>query len=170
LFSYLVKKFISVILYMKHVFTAAGVFFVLTTAAFAAADTSINNGPVFGQSIVFPKNGMIAPSGTQAGKVASTTGTVATGTAAGAAGCTAVTTAHHVLGSRDAGVKAVQTFLNTYTGASLPVTGFYGARTQAAVKRFQAVHGLPTTGNQYSRTTALMNDVAVEEILIARAY
>ena len=39
-------------------------------------------------------------------------------------------------------VKKLQTFLNKYQGANLPVTGFYGPATRDAVNKFQTFHNM----------------------------
>lgn len=61
------------------------------------------------------------------------------------------------LGATGADVTAVQERLTTegvYTG---PVTGYYGALTQAAVKEFQALHALNQLGNVGPGTRSLLN-------------
>lgn len=59
----------------------------------------------------------------------------------------------HVLapGERGDDVRALQARLNAHgvrdaRGRPLPLTGNYLQRTQAAVREFQRIHGLPTTG------------------------
>lgn len=54
-------------------------------------------------------------------------------------------------GSRGAHVVTIQTILNSQ-GAQLPVTGYYGALTEAAVRTFQTNNGIPATGSVFSRT------------------
>jgi peptidoglycan-N-acetylglucosamine deacetylase len=56
-----------------------------------------------------------------------------------------------VLASRGAAVRRVQTLLNRH-GYRVPVTGYYGPRTLRQVRRFQAAHGIPTTGRVGRRT------------------
>ncbi len=52
--------------------------------------------------------------------------------------CTDLLTKNMRFGMRGDDVKALQSFLNTTEGESLPVTGYFGAMTRAAVSRFQA--------------------------------
>jgi hypothetical protein len=59
------------------------------------------------------------------------------------AGCQALITGYLREGRRANGpaqVRALQEFLNTHMGANLPVTGFFGPLTTAAVKKFQLQH------------------------------
>jgi peptidoglycan-N-acetylglucosamine deacetylase len=48
-------------------------------------------------------------------------------------------------GSRGAAVRRAQSLLNRH-GYRVPVTGFYGSLTAGQVRRFQAAHGIRTTG------------------------
>jgi peptidoglycan-N-acetylglucosamine deacetylase len=48
-------------------------------------------------------------------------------------------------GSRGASVRRAQSLLNRH-GYRVPVTGFYGSVTARQVRRFQATHGIRTTG------------------------
>jgi peptidoglycan-N-acetylglucosamine deacetylase len=48
-------------------------------------------------------------------------------------------------GSRGAAVRRAQSLLNRH-GYPVPVTGFYGSLTAGQVRRFQAAHGIRTTG------------------------
>jgi peptidoglycan hydrolase-like protein with peptidoglycan-binding domain len=43
---------------------------------------------------------------------------------------------------------------------SIPVTGFYGPQTMAAVKKFQTSRGIKATGKQYRLTTDALNKAA----------
>lgn len=61
-------------------------------------------------------------------------------------------------GSKGAQVKEWQKFLNS-TGAVLVVDGDFGARTEAATKKFQADHGLETDGIYGPKTRAAMKEV-----------
>jgi peptidoglycan/xylan/chitin deacetylase (PgdA/CDA1 family) len=54
-------------------------------------------------------------------------------------------------GSRGAPVRRAQSLLNRH-GYRVPVTGFYGSLTAGQVRRFQAAHGIRTTG-QVGRST-----------------
>lgn len=66
----------------------------------------------------------------------------------------------HMLGARGGDVAKVQAFLKEHIDTTLPVTGYYGARTVAAVKKFQWWNGLPVTGKQLAQTTARMQLLA----------
>lgn len=55
--------------------------------------------------------------------------------------------------NKHADTERLQTFLNTLPGVSIKVDGFYGERTEAAVKKFQRLVGLvPETGNVNAKT------------------
>ncbi len=61
------------------------------------------------------------------------------------------------LGSSGAEVSALQNKLASLGLYAGPVTGYYGALTQAAVKKFQAAHGLDTFGYVGPGTRAALN-------------
>ncbi len=68
-------------------------------------------------------------------------------------------------GSRGAEVTKLQSFLNKL-GANLPVTGYFGSLTKAAVKNFQTKYGFAATygpayvsGNQLKMTTDKLNEI-----------
>jgi murein L,D-transpeptidase YcbB/YkuD len=62
------------------------------------------------------------------------------------------------IGSQDAEVTALQQRLSTLGFYSGPVTGFYGALTEAAVKQYQTKHGiLPATGYIGPSTRTALN-------------
>ena len=71
-------------------------------------------------------------------------------------------------------MKKLQQFLNEEVAAGLPITGFYGPMTRAAVNKFQlkyadkvlapwVSYGLPSattpTGNVYKTTRAMINQI-----------
>jgi hypothetical protein len=57
-------------------------------------------------------------------------------------------------------VKKLQAFLNTYEGANLPVTGYFGGLTASAVKKFQAKYTIaPKSGYVLAKTTAQLNQI-----------
>jgi peptidoglycan hydrolase-like protein with peptidoglycan-binding domain len=60
-------------------------------------------------------------------------------------------------GNRGGSVKVLQQLLNK-TGADLPVTGFFGELTAAAVKKFQREHGLVVDGSVGPRTAAALTN------------
>ena len=61
-------------------------------------------------------------------------------------------------GSRGFDVQKLQMFLNAYEGSVLPVTGYFGPLTRSAVQSFQARYNIrPTTGNQFEKTTDMIN-------------
>lgn len=61
--------------------------------------------------------------------------------------------------SEQRSVAALQRALNRLTGADLSVDGILGRRTQAALMRFQAMHGLLVDGIAGPKTWALLNDL-----------
>ena len=61
------------------------------------------------------------------------------------------------LGSQNADVTALQERLTSEGVYSGPVTGYYGALTEAAVKKYQGLHGLSQLGNVGPATRALLN-------------
>ncbi|MFM2415183.1 MAG: hypothetical protein RI911_876 [Candidatus Parcubacteria bacterium] len=130
--------------------------FLVSTGVSLAAESVGANGPISGQNISFPKNGTIPAS------VQTYAGYQDNGMQDGMGGigntesCLPLST-YHKYGSRGASVAELQTLLNTYTNAKLPVTGFYGTRTVAAVKTFQRAQGIRQTGAQFSLTTAALN-------------
>ncbi len=135
-----------------------------------ASAQALDNGPIFGQDIVFPKNGSIAPSSHSASSNSGlpTSNNTSTGLPSGMGGIgnadsCAVVTSYNMYGSRSASVAQVQTLLNTHMNAGLPVTGFYGARTLAAIKAFQRSQGIAETGRQHALTTAALNKIACGE-------
>ncbi|HND28783.1 MAG TPA: peptidoglycan-binding protein [Myxococcota bacterium] len=58
-------------------------------------------------------------------------------------------------GKRGSAVKVLQQLLNK-TGADLPITGFFGELTTAAVKKFQREHGLVVDGAVGPKTAAAL--------------
>lgn len=60
---------------------------------------------------------------------------------------------------RSGAVKIVQQGLRVS-----PASGFFGARTVAAVKRFQSAHGLPMVGVVGPRTWAALRAVATGNV------
>lgn len=59
------------------------------------------------------------------------------------AGCTALLTTYMRMGKKDNNVeevKKLQQFLNDHIGANLPITGFFGPLTDAAVRKFQTAN------------------------------
>lgn len=71
--------------------------------------------------------------------------------------CSPYLTTYAVVGVRSDDVKKLQNFLNSYHRAQLPVTGYFGPRTKAAVIAFQKTYGIPATGNQMKLTTDAIN-------------
>jgi uncharacterized protein (DUF2237 family) len=55
---------------------------------------------------------------------------------------TVVSLAHLAAGQRHADVRALQEALNRHLGSGIPVTGFYGDLTDAAVRKCQGLHDL----------------------------
>ena len=51
-------------------------------------------------------------------------------------------------------VKALQSALNSKAGAKLKVDGLMGARTKAALKKYQSANGLMSTGENDAATRA----------------
>ncbi|HEX9835200.1 MAG TPA: peptidoglycan-binding domain-containing protein [Alphaproteobacteria bacterium] len=51
-------------------------------------------------------------------------------------------------------VKALQSALNSKAGAKLKVDGLLGARTKAALKKYQSANGLMSTGENDAATRA----------------
>lgn len=126
------------------------------------AHASLDNGPIFGQNISFPVNGTIPTSTTPATSTlpsSSLPQQTGMGGIGNAESC-AIVTSYNMYGSRGADVAELQTLLNNAIGAGLPVTGFYGVRTTAAVKAFQKSQGIVQTGRQHRLTTIALNKVA----------
>lgn len=61
------------------------------------------------------------------------------------------------VGSRGAEVSALQEALNTEVDAGLPVTGYFGAMTRAAVVKFQKANGISGTGTVGPLTREALN-------------
>lgn len=79
--------------------------------------------------------------------------------------CTPNFTTYTRQGSRGAEVTKLQAFLNKL-GANIPVTGYFGSITKAAVKSFQSKYGFAATygpayvsGNQLKATTDKLNEI-----------
>jgi peptidoglycan/xylan/chitin deacetylase (PgdA/CDA1 family)/peptidoglycan hydrolase-like protein with peptidoglycan-binding domain len=92
----------------------------------------------------------------------------ATSTPTSTSVCTPYLTKNLKFGMRGKEVVKLQEFLNEFTGARLPVTGYFGTLTRAAVNSFQLQHadrilaplGLTTaTGNVMEMTRAVMNEM-----------
>jgi peptidoglycan hydrolase-like protein with peptidoglycan-binding domain len=73
-------------------------------------------------------------------------------------------------------VKKLQTFLNKYLGSNLPITGFYGPLSAAAISAFQTKHadtiltpwGITTpTGIVYRTTLRQINMVECPDLAAA---
>ncbi len=128
------------------------------------AHASLDNGPIFGQNISFPVNGSIPAASTSGVSTLPPSslpdGATGMGGIGNAESSCAVVTSYHMYGSRGASVSELQTLLNRYANAQLPVSGFYGVRTTAAVKAFQKSQGIVQTGRQHYLTTAALNKVA----------
>jgi peptidoglycan hydrolase-like protein with peptidoglycan-binding domain len=73
-------------------------------------------------------------------------------------------------GSRGGEVAQLQLFLRDTVDSSLPVTSYFGSRTQAAVKVFQQRNGIPATGNQYALTTARINMYVCDSASLIPAF
>jgi peptidoglycan hydrolase-like protein with peptidoglycan-binding domain len=139
---------------MKQYLSFIVLAFLLSVGVASASEGVGANGPISGQNIAFPINGTI-PAAQVYTQGTSTNGMGGIGNAES---CTALT--YSMYGSRGASVAELQTLLNTYTNAQLPVTGFYGPRTVAAVKVFQRSQGIAQTGRQYRLTTDALNRIA----------
>ncbi len=86
------------------------------------------NGPIFGSSF---GNGPVV-----AQVLGAATSTLPSG-------CTALIGSYMRMGKKDndpAEVKKLQQFLNEQVGANLPITGYFGRLTDAAVRKFQSAH------------------------------
>jgi len=82
-------------------------------------------------------------------------------------------------GSRSEYVSALQEYLNTigltYTSIpALPITGFYGRQTEAAVSEFQRLFGLTVTGSvdpfTWEVITSLYSDLSLGNMRVAEQY
>lgn len=143
---------------MKQYLSFIVLAFLLSVGVASAVDGGVGaNGPISGQNIAFPINGTIPAAQTYT----QGTSTNGMGGIGNAESCTALT--YSMYGSRGASVAELQSLLNTYTNAKLPVTGFYGPRTVAAVKVFQRSQGIAQTGRQYRLTTEALNRIACGE-------
>ena len=90
---------------------------------------------------------------------ASSTGVNTPGVVTGS--CVNKFTTHTSFGKTGAAVTLLQSFLNEKEGAKLPVTGYFGSLTRAAVKAFQTKYGIQyVTGNQYELTTQKLNEIS----------
>lgn len=90
---------------------------------------------------------------------ASSTGVNTPGVVTGS--CVNKFTTHTSFGKTGAAVTLLQSFLNEREGAKLPVTGYFGSLTRAAVKAFQTKYGIQyVTGNQYELTTQKLNEIS----------
>lgn len=143
---------------MKQYLSFIVLAFLLSTGVAFAVESAGANGPISGQNIAFPVNGTIPAAQPYAG------GTPQNGMGGigNAESCSGLTS-YNMYGSRGASVAELQTLLNTYTNAKLPVTGFYGPRTLAAVKVFQRSQGIVQTGRQHRLTTDALNRIACGE-------
>jgi peptidoglycan hydrolase-like protein with peptidoglycan-binding domain len=62
------------------------------------------------------------------------------------------------VGTSSSDVARLQTFLNVYYDAQIPVTGYFGRITESAVRQFQDEYGIvPRSGMQLQETTATIN-------------
>ena len=68
-------------------------------------------------------------------------------------------TSYLALGTRGAAVTGLQNRLTTLGLYAGPITGYYGALTAAAVKKFQKAHGLEAVGSIGPRTRAALNSI-----------
>ncbi len=143
---------------MKQYLSFIVLAFIFSVGVASAAEGVGANGPISGQNISFPVNGTIPAAQPYAGGSPQN----GMGGIGNAESCSALTT-YSMYGSRGASVAELQTLLNTYTNAQLPVTGFYGPRTVAAVKVFQRSQGIVQTGRQYRLTTDALNRIACGE-------
>lgn len=74
--------------------------------------------------------------------------------------CQAYIQQHATVGTRSRDVARLQTFLNVYYDAQIPVTGYFGAITESAVRQFQSEYGIiPASGKQLKKTTAKVNQL-----------
>ena len=132
-----------------------------------------SNGPIFGSSFGGSGNGPIFAVGKVLGASTSTL----------PVSCSPLLSTYMRLGKKNdvAEVKKLQTFLNSYMNAGLPVTGYFGTLTDAAVRKFQiknagevlapwVPYGLPdsstTTGYVYKTTQRSINLAACATLTI----
>ncbi|MDB5187535.1 MAG: hypothetical protein JWO50_55 [Candidatus Kaiserbacteria bacterium] len=71
--------------------------------------------------------------------------------------CAPYATQYTTYGSRGFEVEKLQMFLNAYEGSNLPITGYFGPLTKAALQSFQGKYGIAATGNQYVETSNMIN-------------
>ena len=138
-------------------------FALLSTAPYAFADdgggSTLGNGPIAGTVIYMPENiytgsGLIPlGNGGAAG---------ASGVGLGGATCAPYIQSFNSIGDRGESVIALQRFLNQYEGAGLPLTGYFGTRTESAVKHFQARYDIRPTGRQRILTTTKINELVCQ--------
>jgi len=89
--------------------------------------------------------------------VATTTTVVGTTTTVSA--CMPLLTGFHRFGDYNAEVAKLQNFLEQWNGANLNGLGYYGPATTQEVRNLQYTYGLPVTGIQHEKTTALINNL-----------
>lgn len=136
----MLKKYVSLVVALVMVFGAFGV---------ANAQTPT----------IESLQAMIAQLTAQLATLSGTTATTVTTTAG-----TSFTLTLSV-GSRNVEVTALQNFLNTNIAAGLPVTGYYGAMTKAAVIRFQTANGISGTGTVGPITRARLNELTTPVVV-----
>ena len=67
---------------------------------------------------------------------------------------------HVVMGTRSRDVARLQTFLNVYYDAQIPVTGYFGHITESAVRKFQGEYGIIIVSDkQLIKTNAKINQL-----------
>jgi peptidoglycan hydrolase-like protein with peptidoglycan-binding domain len=97
--------------------------------------------------------------GPQMSVATSTTATSTATTTTVVSACVPLMTSFHRFGDYNGEVAKLQNFLEQWNGANLNGLGYYGPATVQEVRNLQYTYGLPVTGVQHEKTTALINNL-----------
>jgi uncharacterized protein (DUF697 family) len=128
-------------------------FFSITNAADQVTVTAVGNTVPGVVNVIVPT--VVVPAGTNTGSNTM----VPVNQVVGTSTCANLMTSFNKFGDENGEVAKLQNFLNAKFGTKLNGKGFYGPVTKSLVQDLQYTYGINPTGNQYEKTTKLVNEI-----------